>query len=171
MKTLYIVRHAKSSWDFSEISDKERPLLEKGKKRTKIINDYLINNKIQVDLLISSSAVRARETAKIIAKAIQYTEDRIRIEDFIYFADAERMFDIFYDVPAIIDSIMIVGHNPTVTSFANLFLENKIDWMPTSGVACIQFDVDKWEDAGTMNCKEVLFISPKLLKTGSPEDN
>ncbi|HQQ12358.1 MAG TPA: histidine phosphatase family protein, partial [Bacteroidales bacterium] len=67
MKTLYIVRHAKSSWDFPEVSDHDRPLLEKGKKRTRKIIDFLQKKKVKPDLIISSSALRARETAGYLA--------------------------------------------------------------------------------------------------------
>ena len=79
MKTLYIVRHAKSSWDQAGLADHQRPLLEKGKKRTKRIIDYLLENNIKADLIISSHAVRALETARIIGYALNYPVDEIRI--------------------------------------------------------------------------------------------
>lgn len=164
MKTIYIVRHAKSSWDFPHLSDHERPLIEKGKKRTRLINEYLIRNKTQVDLIVSSHAVRAYETASIIARAIGYPKESIRIDRMIYHANADRLIDQFYDLSDDIHSIMMVGHNPTLTNFANQFLEQKIEWLPTSGVVCVNFETDKWTDLSTAKFEPVFVISPKMLK-------
>ncbi len=164
MKKLYIVRHAKSSWNIEGISDKERPLLVKGEQRTKMVIDYFKEKELSIDLIISSAAVRAYETAKIIAKSFQYQEDRIRVEDYLYSANAEQMFDIFYDIPDEIDSVMIVAHNPTVTNFANIFLTQKIDWLPTSGVVALAFDVDNWGSCSVLNSKELFYVTPKMLK-------
>ncbi|MBI9032937.1 MAG: histidine phosphatase family protein [Bacteroidales bacterium] len=164
MKKLYIVRHAKSSWDSPDLDDFNRPLMEKGKKRTKRVIDFLLKQNVKPDLIIASAATRAVDTAKIIAWALKYKEEDIREESFIYHATSESLHDIFYDVPKEIESMMIVGHNPTFTSFANYFLDDKIDWLPTSAVVCIQFDVEKWEDADRMNAKLRFYIYPKQLK-------
>lgn len=164
MKTVYIVRHAKSSWDFPHLSDHERPLLEKGKKRTRLINDFLIKNKISADLIVSSHAVRAHETAKIIARAIDYPQDAIRIDRMIYHSNADRLIDQFYDLSNDFESVMLVGHNPTLTNFANHYLEEKIEWLPTSGVVCIEFDTDKWEDISMAKYRTIFTVYPKMLK-------
>ena len=165
MKTIYIVRHAKSSWDFPHLNDHERPLIEKGKKRTRLINDYLINNKIQVDLMVSSHAVRAYETAAIIARSIGYPKESIRIDRMIYHANADRLIDQFYDLSNDINSVMLVGHNPTLTNFANQYLDKKIEWLPTSGVVCVNFKTDKWEDISLASFEPEFVITPKMLKT------
>jgi phosphohistidine phosphatase len=164
MKTIYIVRHAKSSWDFPHLSDHERPLLEKGKKRTRLINDYLIQNKITVDLMVTSHAVRAYETARIIARAIDYPKEGIRVDRMIYHANADRLIDQFYDLSDEFKSIMIIGHNPTLTNFANQYLDKKIEWLPTSGVICINFETDRWEDISRAKYKPVFVVYPKMLK-------
>lgn len=164
MKTIYLVRHAKSSWDFPHLSDHERPLLEKGKKRTRLINDYLIRNKIAVDLMLSSHAVRAHETARIIARAIDYPQDTIRIDRMIYHSNADRLIDQFYDLPEEVDSVMLVGHNPTLTNFANQYMEPKIEWLPTSGVVCVEFDTDKWDDISLAKYNHIFTVYPKMLK-------
>lgn len=164
MKTLYIVRHAKSSWDSPGNADHERPLLEKGKKRTKRVIDYLLENKVQVDLIISSHAVRARSTANIIANALHYPENEIQISANVYHGDLDSLFNIFYDLSDNIHSLMLVGHNPTFTTFANNFLDKEIDWLPTSGIVCIEFDTDKWEQLPLADKKTKFVISPKLMK-------
>jgi|LZCG01.1.fsa_nt_gb phosphohistidine phosphatase len=164
MKKLYIVRHAKSSWEHPELPDEQRPLIEKGLRRTKRINDYFIEHGIVVDLIISSPAVRAFETAKIVGKALKHKEKEIKIDSLLYAADANRLFNLFYDLPAGVDSLMIVGHNPTLTNFANHFIVPKIDSLPTSGVVCIEFKVDKWEEISSLNGTLKFFITPKMLK-------
>jgi phosphohistidine phosphatase len=164
MKTLYIVRHAKSSWDSPGHEDHERPLLEKGKKRTKLVIDYLLENNVKVDLIISSHAVRARSTAIIIANALHYPENEIQISTRIYHGDMDSLFNLFYDLSDNIQSLMLVGHNPTFTSYANYFLKDKIDWLPTSGIVCIEFDTDKWEQLPLSGKKTKFVISPKLMK-------
>jgi phosphohistidine phosphatase len=164
MKYLYIVRHAKSSWDHSGLADHERPLLEKGKKRTKLIIDYLLENKVEVDLIISSHAVRARETARFIGNALHYPEDKIQISTAIYHGDINGLINLFFDLSDDVNSLMMVGHNPTFTSFANYFLEKSIDWLPTSGIVCIEFEADKWEDVLNAKKRAKFVISPKIVK-------
>ncbi len=144
MKTLYIVRHAKSSWDFPGLGDEERPLLEKGKKRTQKISKYLLEKNVSLDLILSSHATRALETAKILAHALAYPEDEIRISEQIYHSNADRLYDQFYDLSDDVEKLMIVGHNPTFTNFANHFLDEKIDWLPTSGIVSVSFDTAHW---------------------------
>lgn len=166
MKTLYIVRHAKSSWDYPELPDYERPLLEKGKKRTKLVAGYLEENNIWIDRIISSHAVRAFETAKIIAAEISYPEDEIRIFEDIYFGDVDKLFDHLFKLPEEIQSVMLVGHNPTFTYFANSFLKKEIEWLPTSGIVCIEFKTDKWEKLHNAKKTVKFVITPGMLKFG-----
>jgi phosphohistidine phosphatase len=163
MKTLYIVRHAKSSWKYPDLADDERPLLEKGKKRTKKIIDYLVDKKITVDYIISSHAVRALETAKILAHALNYPVDDIKVDHEIYYANADKLFNQFYDLPARFDSVMIVGHNPTLTNFANQFISPLIDWLPTSGIICVDFNTNRWEEIPVAKRETRFIVYPKML--------
>lgn len=164
MKTLYIVRHAKSSWDYPELTDHDRPLLEKGKKRTKKIIDFILDKSIQVDYIISSSAVRALDTAKFLARAMRYPVEDIKVDPQVYHADAEKLKDQFFDLSDKYDSVMLVGHNPTFTNFANYFLEEKIDWLPTSGIVCIDFETEKWDQIFIAVSHTKFIITPKMLK-------
>ena len=165
MKTIYIVRHAKSSWDFIQLEDHERPLTEQGIKRTKLVGEYLAQKKVSVDLIISSHAVRAYETAKIIANALDYPEEDIVTDKQIYHADAGGFFYRFTEAPEEANSVMIVGHNPTVTELVNHFLKKPIDWLPTTGVAGFVFKAKRWEDLPDSKYKSKLFITPKMLKS------
>ena len=107
MKTLYIVRHAKSSWDHPGLEDHQRPLLEKGKKRTRYIIDYLLKNESKPGIIISSHAVRAHETAKIIANAFNYPENEIVISKNLYFCDLDSCYNLFFDLSGKIVVIII----------------------------------------------------------------
>jgi len=163
MKKLYIVRHAKSSWDHPELPDHDRPLTEKGKKRTKVVNDYLLKKNIKVDFIISSTAIRAIETARYIARAVGYPLKDIKVDPQLYHADIEKLKDQFFDLSDQFNNVMIVGHNPTFTNFVNLFLEPKIDWLPTTGIVCIEFDTNHWDKILTSNWKTKFVVTPKIL--------
>ncbi|MDT8393321.1 MAG: histidine phosphatase family protein [Bacteroidales bacterium] len=163
MKTLYIVRHAKSSWNHPELSDEERPLLEKGKKRTKKIIDYLQQKEIKPDLIISSHAVRALETAKIIAHGLNYPSGNIQVSRQVYHASADNLYDQFFDLRDDVDNLMIVGHNPALTNFANHFLHEKIEWLPTSGVVSVSFNTRIWMNLPVAEPTTNFIIYPKML--------
>ncbi|MBS4057833.1 MAG: histidine phosphatase family protein [Bacteroidales bacterium] len=164
MKTLLVVRHAKSSWEFPELPDHERPLTDKGKKRTKKVIDFLIAKDIKPDFVISSSALRARETARYISKALGYPKDDIKVDPALYHADAEQLFDQFMDISDAFQTLMIVGHNPALTNFVNCFLQPPIDWLPTSGVVCLSFDTIRWENIRQAGCNIEFVVFPKLLR-------
>ncbi len=171
MKTLYIVRHAKSSWNYPHLSDDERPLLEKGKKRTKKVIDYLLEQRIKVDLIISSYAVRAFDTARILGNALNYPEDEIHISERMYYGSVTNIFNIFYDLSDKVKSLMIVGHNPTLTNFVNIFLNEKIDWLPTSGIVCIEFNAYKWDKISKAKKNIKFVITPKMMYNNKKQKN
>ena len=163
MKTVYIVRHAKSSWKEMDLTDEQRPLLEKGKKRTKKVIDFLHEKKVKVDYIISSHAVRALETAKILAHALGYPIDQIKVDPHVYISDGQRIFNQFYDLSEKHDSVMIVGHNPALTDFVNHFLDPRIENLPTSGIVSISFDTDRWEEIPTAKHKVNFTIYPRIF--------
>lgn len=164
MKTLYLIRHAKSSWESAGVADADRPLIPKGIKKTKQIVEFLKNRETLFDLIISSPAVRAFETAKIVAAGLNYPPEKIQIERKIYDGYYDRILDIIYGTPNEINSLAIFGHNPTITHLANLFLHPGIENIPTSGVVCLTFPTDKWEDIPANDPVKEFFITPKILK-------
>jgi len=163
MKTLYLVRHAKSSWETEGLADDQRPLMPKGIKKTKLIVDFLVKRETKIDLIISSQAVRAFETARILAKGIHYPVDKIKIERKIYDGLYDRILDVIYGTGNESDSLMMVGHNPTITSVANLFLHPGIEDMPTSAVVCLSFDTGKWESIPSVVAKKEFVVFPGML--------
>jgi len=166
MKTLYLVRHAKSSWETPGQSDTDRELVPKGIKKTKKVVSYLLNRKTSVDLMISSQAVRAYETAKIVAAGLNYPVDKIKIDRKIYDGYYDRILDLIYATSNEVNSLMIFGHNPTITQLANLFLHPGLEDMPTSAVVCITFNTEKWEQIPSAEAKQEFVVFPKMLNAG-----
>jgi phosphohistidine phosphatase len=163
MKTLYIVRHAKSSWDFPELPDLDRPIIEKGINNTKKITNELKDKKVVVDHIICSHAKRARETAKIIATGINYPIEKIEVSKNIYEVSEEDILDVIFGVNDDTNSLMIIGHNPTFTQFANRFLDEQIELLPTSGVVSINFDTNSWLNVTKAKHKTTFILFPKQL--------
>ncbi|MHC1707028.1 MAG: histidine phosphatase family protein [Bacteroidales bacterium] len=164
MKTLYIVRHAKSDWSQPGQKDSDRILLPKGIKRTERILVYLNRKEIIPDLIICSHAVRAMETARLIARGLGYPVENIQIDKTIYASDEDQILDVIYGVSDDINSLLIVGHNPEFTNLSNLFTDNPIEWLPTSGVVSVSFDTKRWNQINTAGRTTNFFIYPKALK-------
>ncbi len=164
MKTLYLFRHAKSSWDDSRLADEERPLTPKGIKNTLVVAEHLRNQGIRPELMISSHAVRAYETAVLIAKVLGYPKEQIRVDRKIYDGYFDRILDIIYGTPNDIGSLMIIGHNPTITQLANLLLDPGIPEMRTSAVVAIRFYTGQWESLPMSKVEKEFHVYPKLLK-------
>jgi phosphohistidine phosphatase len=164
MKTVFIVRHAKSSWESSGVDDHDRPLIQKGITRTLLVSHYLIENKGIPEKIISSTAVRASETACIIAKELGIKTESIIKDKRLYFEDAGHFFDLLYELPDEIQSVMLVGHNNAISEFAGLLLRNNYESMPTSAIVCMELQTEKWTEAGACAVKLKFRITPKMLK-------
>jgi len=163
MKTLFLARHAKSSWELPEMEDFDRPLTEKGLIRTQKTIVFLLKNNINIDLIISSHAKRALETAKLYAKALKYPIKNIEIDTSIYFSGTQELLDIVYRLKDNVNSVMLVGHNPTMTQFANCFVDKVIDYMPTSAIVSIEYNTDKWTEIELCDRKTKFIAFPKNL--------
>jgi phosphohistidine phosphatase len=109
------------------------------------------------------------ETAKVLAYALNYPIEEIKEERAIYFGDADKIADQFYDVSPVINNLMVIGHNPAITNFANFFLTQPIDYLSTSGVVCIELDMDRWDDILTAKHEVKFLVTPKMLKKDHDE--
>jgi phosphohistidine phosphatase len=163
MKTLYLVRHAKSSWGHPGLTDFNRPLIDTGIKRSRKIIRYLNEKNVSVDLIITSPAVRTLETAKLIAAGVDYPIRNIIEEPSLYEASLNDFLNVIYDAPDEINSLMVVGHNFTITHVANFFLGPEIEVLPTSGLVAISFDTEQWKEISTVNPEQLFVIFPKML--------
>jgi phosphohistidine phosphatase len=144
MKTLHIVRHGKSSWDLPGISDIDRPLIEKGVQNNYVMAERLKAKFEKPQLILSSPAIRAIHTAIIFARILNVSVEFIQFRNNIYESEPSFIFEIIEEAPININNLMIFGHNPTFTDFANHFLIPKIDNLPTSGIVSLQFNSKNW---------------------------
>jgi len=160
-KFLYLVRHAKSSWDNPDLSDFERPLNSRGKRDAPKMGKRLKERQIKPDLIICSPAKRAKKTATKISKQINYDQDDIIYDSGLYHADPDTILEIVQQQPGEIESLMIFGHNPGFTEFANSISGMQIDNIPTAGLFVASFTVSQWSEIrfGTGNFE--LFDYPK----------
>jgi phosphohistidine phosphatase len=161
MKTLTIVRHAKSSWKYPELADFDRPLNKRGKNDAPITGSRLKGYKVSPDLIITSPANRAITTAKIIAKEVGYPKKDVIADERIYMADTEDILAVLRQVNSSYKDVLIVGHNPTLTDLANDLSGEDIDNIPTCGVARIELDIKSWNDLAPQKGALVLFDYPK----------
>jgi phosphohistidine phosphatase len=147
MKTLYVVRHAKSSWDEPDQADFDRPLNERGKRDAPRMGKRLKEKGIHPDLMIVSPARRTWSTARRIAKILEYPKEKIKADERLYHADDDRILATLQDVKDKCDIVMYFGHNPGLTDFVNslMNIERDIDNVPTCGVVAFQFNIDSWK--------------------------
>jgi phosphohistidine phosphatase len=144
MKTLHIVRHGKSSWDLPGVSDFDRPLLEKGISNSYTLAQRLCDKYGKTDLIITSPANRALHTAIILARVSKIDLKNIQINENLYDCETSTVIDIIEETNSDIKNLIIVGHNPSFTNLANLYLPDYIDNIPTSGIVTLRFNTKKW---------------------------
>jgi phosphohistidine phosphatase len=161
MKTLYLMRHAKSSWDFDGLNDQERPLNHRGRDDAPRMGQALAGRDIRLDLLVSSPAVRALSTATLVAKEIDYPHDRIQVIEEIYQADVPGLLRIVQHLPDAADSVLLLGHNNTLTDFVNLLSPNQLPELPTAAIVCLKFNTERWLDVDRANAEFYFYDHPK----------
>ena len=162
MKTLIIVRHAKSSWAEIGQKDFDRPLNERGKKDAPEMAEKLLDAKINVDAFVSSSAKRARKTAKYFIKAFGKTKDEIILKEELYNAPRATFYETIAALNDQYESVAIFAHNPGITDFVNSLCDNmKIDEMPTCAVFAVKIPTNTWKEFATAEKEFLFFKYPK----------
>jgi phosphohistidine phosphatase len=155
MKTLYLLRHAKSSWDNSAILDFDRPLNKRGLETAPFIGKVIYDKQIQPDLILSSPAKRAKHTAILVKETAQLSA-QIKYEEKIYEASRIKLVEIISDLEEEFKSVLLVGHNPGLECFTNYFTD-KMPNIPTACLLKININVEKWSEIAE-NCGEIDFI-------------
>lgn len=168
MKTLYIVRHAKSSWDDPELADFDRPLNKRGIKDAPRMGKRLKEKEVTPDIMLSSPAERALSTCKAIAEVLRFDARKIKTDKRLYHADEDQILKVvreLKDSPRDSEEVaMIFGHNPGLTEFANSLLNQYIDNIPTCGIVAVKLPLDRWKDV-TFGCGKMLFFDfPKRVE-------
>lgn len=161
MKKIILIRHAKSSWDDPNHTDFERPLNKRGKRDAPFMGKLLKKKNIIPDLIISSPAVRALTTAQIISEELDYPKKKIVIEDSIYESGIKEIESLIQKLDNKYKTVILFGHNPTFTSYANHLGDKHIDNLPTCGIVGLKLDIDNWNEVERGKGKVYLFEYPK----------
>ena len=162
MKTLYIVRHAKSSWKHKSLNDFERPLRKKGMDDLHTIIGALKEKDVKPDFLVSSAAVRAIQTAVLLSQGLEMSQECLGIRIALYQGKCEQYMNSIKELPNECDSAMIIGHHPAITDTINYLLEEELPRVATSSVYCIQWDeMDSWEKCVGVPGHLIFHIKPK----------
>ena len=161
MKTLILIRHAKSSWDHPGLSDFDRPLNERGKNDAPEMAKRLKEKGIGLDHLVSSPAKRARKTAKYFAEEFGFDKEDIKLVEELYMATQSAFFKAVTDINDKYKTVALFSHNPGITEFASSLTNVRVDNMPTCAMFALQTDVDSWKDFKSAEKKFLFFDYPK----------
>jgi phosphohistidine phosphatase len=160
MKILLLLRHAKSSWKDGSVSDFDRPLNERGKKAARAIGQYIRRQRMMPDLVLSSPAVRARETTGIVTTTARLAAE-LRYDERIYEADPLRLVHMISQIEDNFSFVLLVGHNPGIEELLSL-LTGSSQHMPTAALAKIRFEgADEWSEISEAKAILDLTIKPK----------
>lgn len=165
MKILYLVRHAKSSWKYTELDDFERPLNRRGRESLILMGEFLKKVEVAPDLIISSPATRAAMTARIIADTINYPLEKILYNETIYLSDEDILLHVIQDINDDVKKAMLIGHNPALTDLGNYISDQRISNIPTSGIFCLEFNISSWLKIGERCGRLKFFEFPRRHTT------
>ena len=160
MKTLFLMRHAKSSRDDPSLPDRDRPLNARGKQDAPKMGKRLAKRDVKPDLLLSSPALRALTTAQLIAEEVGDKRKDIVVDDRLYASSADDLLAVIRTLDMKLNCVMLFGHNPELTDLAHR-LSSEIVHMPTSAVVEFNFDMKTWSDIGEVKPAKVVLDYPK----------
>lgn len=167
MKNLILMRHAKSSWDDSSLKDFDRPLAERGLKDAPKMGMFIKESGFRPDLIISSTAVRAKQTTELVSKAAGMDPSQISWEEKFYFASHDAYINAIQRAGPKNEIIMLVGHNPNMEELLALLTVGSDSGpfkFPTAAVACIELNTTSWQNIKTGSNRLIWFMIPKILK-------
>ena len=160
MKKIILIRHAKSDWDNPSLPDYDRPLADRGLRDAPQMATSLKNRGVHLDLICSSTAQRAKQTACITAEVLGYSEEEIHWEKSLYHASASHLLQFIQSQSNQIQTLLLVGHNPGLTELINI-LGVKLDNLPTSGQFAFSLSTAHWKELSRDTCTFAWWDSPK----------
>jgi phosphohistidine phosphatase len=162
MRTLHLLRHAKSDWNDERLPDHERPLAPRGIKAAHRLADHLEEAPLEVGLVLCSTAVRTRETLKLIRPALGKVE--VKFEDDLYGAGADELEKRLRRLPRKVAAVMVIGHNPGIEALASVLLGPVAPGhFPTGALASLRFSADDWKSIREGDAELTRFVTPKEL--------
>ena len=162
MKTLFLLRHAKSSWKDQALADFERPLNDRGRKAAELIGNFIAKQNVTIDLVISSPAVRARQTIDLVLKTARRSPE-LRFDQRVYEATPTRLLEITSQIEDDRKSVLLVGHNPGMEELLTLLVGVE-QHMPTASLAKVVLSSKKWDKILTEKGVLESFVRAKELK-------
>jgi phosphohistidine phosphatase len=168
MKRLYLLRHAKSSWKDTSLPDHDRPLAGRGRRAAKAIAGHLREQGIEPELVLCSTARRARETLERIEPA--RATSAVRVEDDLYAASAGALLERLRSVPDTVESVMLIGHNPGLQQLAldlarpSPTVRELATKYPTAALATLAFRAASWQELDRDTAELVALVRPRDLK-------
>lgn len=161
MKTLFLLRHAKSSWRDTTLPDFERPLNKRGKQAAPLIGKFMRREQLRPQLVLCSPAKRARQTVLLVMQAAAFKAD-LRFDERIYAATLPRLLIVLSQIDERADAALVVGHNPGMEELVQA-LTNEVRHMPTAALAHITLNIERWSDIREQSGDLVRLVRPKEL--------
>jgi phosphohistidine phosphatase len=162
MKTLIIVRHAKSSWDNTNVSDHDRTLNDRGKKDAPKMAKRVHEKIEEIDVLVSSTATRALTTAKYFAEEFDIKPKNIILQPKLYLAEPRSFIEVISGFDNDWKRVAVFAHNPGISEFANSLTNVRVDDMPTCAVFAVKIDTKNWDEFLSADKEYFFFDYPKL---------
>lgn len=161
MKILTLVRHAKSDWNDRRLSDSQRILSQRGERDAPAMGKRIATLGLRPSLIISSPAVRAYTTARYFAAELGYPAEFLQREDSLYLATLNDLLDVVMAQDDSFNSIMLFGHNPGMTEFANYLVPGLTNNLPTAGVVAVRIDQEDWNLHSQPDTELITYNYPK----------
>lgn len=162
MKSLFLIRHAKSSWDNPAQNDFDRPLNARGIKDAPMMAQRLVERKVKIDAFFSSPAVRAKQTCSFFMQAFKVEETDMQLQSQLYLATPDVLIKTIINLPDSASSAAVFSHNEGITEFANTLTNTSVDNMPTCSVFAVKADIETWKDFAKAKKEFWFFDHPKL---------
>lgn len=162
MKSVYYIRHAKSSWEHPGLQDFDRPLNRRGLQDAPMMAEKLFKAVGSIDAILSSPSCRTTQTLDPFAAI--FGIDEIRWDQLLYHPEEDYLLDCLFGLEDEVQSVLLFTHNPGITFFTNQFREQPIGNVPTCAITKINFQTDQWETIGVDNGKIDFYMYPKMFK-------
>jgi phosphohistidine phosphatase len=173
MKTLLLMRHAKSSWKDTEVADQERPLNKRGRRDAPMMAQLLLDRELVPQEILSSTAARSRQTADLINEVLQGItgmQPQVEFLDSLYMAEPSVVYTVLSGLPNEVERAMVIGHNPGLETFLQL-LTNRIESLPTAVVAHLVLPIQSWSQLSPDTAGELVDIwRPKEVREEMEEE-
>lgn len=164
MKTIYLIRHAKSDWNNQELTDFERPLNTRGVNDTEKIGKELNKLGFNPEKIIASPSKRTTTTIQFLCEHISFNFKHVEFNSKLYHPSNENFINIIEDLPDEIENIAMVSHNYGISEFADYLTENFMEAMPTCAVVCIELEINSWKEIVRGLGTTKWYIYPKMLE-------